>query len=315
MLAPDVASRPEKSLVYAGGQGDVRGPADLQPEVAAVVARKFERFQSPDGFTQPRFGVHDDLVGRQVQDFEVRPSGDVEAVVDVPAVFADVDPEGDFVPAHVTGAVLGLDAAEEQPVLALSLNGVVAGITRPYTFRVAGRSHSWEVIVDPGLIISGVNDVGVYVVRQKDDGDVALERAYWSGDGVETVNLILEQAGPLLGVTTTGLFGTEWVGQRPFRWTSDEATVHVPIDQDALPAQLVIDVLMTGPMRKRLSVTVNDCMLIEEEIHGAWRQVVPLLGCQLGRDVMEVRFQSEVSRPSGADTRNLGVALERVELR
>ena len=315
VLAPDVASRPEKSLVYAGGQGDVRGPADLQPEVAAVVARKFERFQSPDGFTQPRFGVHDDLVGRQVQDFEVRPSGDVEAVVDVPAVFADVDPEGDFVPAHVTGAVLGLDAAEEQPVLALSLNGVVAGITRPYAFRVAGRSHSWEVIVDPGLIISGVNDVGVYVVRQKDDGDVALERAYWSGDGVETVNLVLEQAGSLLGVTTTGLFGTEWVGQRPFRWTSDEATVHVPIDQDALPAQLVIDVLMTGPMRKRLTVTVNDCMLIEEEIHGAWRQVVPLLGCQLGRDVMEVRFQSEVSRPSGADTRNLGVALERVELR
>ncbi len=315
VLVPDVASRPEKSLVYAGGQGDVRGPADLQPEVAAVVARKFERFESPDGFTQPRFGMHDDLVGRQVQDFEVRPSGDVEAVVDVPAVFADVDPEGDFVPAHVTGAVLGLDDAEEQPVLALSLNGVVAGITRPYAFRVAGRSHSWEVIVDPGLIVSGANDVGVYVVRQKDDGDVALERVYWSSDGVETVNLILDQAGPLLGVTTTGLFGTEWVGQRPFRWTSDEATLRAPIDQGAPPVQLVVDVLMTGRMRKRLSVTVNDCMLIEEEIHGAWRRVIPLLGCQLGRDVMEVRFQSEVSRPSGADTRNLGVALGGVELR
>ncbi len=315
VLAPDVASRPEKSLVYAGGLGDVRGPADLQPEVAAVVARKFARFQSPDGFTQPRFGVHDDLVGRRVQEFEVRPSRDVQAVVDVPAVFADVDPEGDFVPAHVTGAVLGSGDEEDQPILALSLNGVVAGLTRPYAFSVAGRSRSWEVIVDPGLIVSGVNDVGVYVVRQGDDGDVVLERAYWSADGVQTVNLILEQAGPLRGVTTTGLFGTEWVGQRPFRWMGDEATLHVPIDQDAPPVQLVVDVLMTGPMRKRLSVTVNDCTLIEEEIHGQWRQVFPLLGCQLGRDVMEVRFQSEVSTARGADTRDLGVALGTVELR
>jgi hypothetical protein len=165
------------------------------------------------------------------------------------------------------------------------------------------------------LIVSGVNDVGVYVVRQGDDGDVVLERAYWSADGVQTVNLILEQAGPLRGVTTTGLFGTEWVGQRPFRWMGDEATLHVPIDQDAPPVQLVVDVLMTGPMRKRLSVTVNDCTLIEEEIHGQWRQVFPLLGCQLGRDVMEVRFQSEVSTARGADTRDLGVALGTVELR
>jgi hypothetical protein len=255
------------------------------------------------------------LVGRRVEEFEVRPPGDLEAVVDVPAVFADVDPESDFVPAHVTGAVLGLDAAGEPPVLALSLNGVVVGITRPYAFRVAGRSHSWEVIVDPGLIVPGVNDVGVYVVQQEDDGDVALERAYRSGDGVQAVNLILDQAGPLLGVETTGLFSTEWVAQRPFRWMGEEATLHVPIDQAAPPVQLVVEVLMTGPMRKRLSVTVNDCMLIDEEIHGAWRQVFPLLGCQLGRDVMEVRLQSEVSRPSGADTRDLGVALGTVELR
>jgi hypothetical protein len=90
----------------------------------------------------------------------------------------------------------------------------------------------------------------------------------------------------------------------------------VPIDSEAPPTELIVEVLMTGrPMPKNLVVQVDDCTLTEEEISGAWRKILPLLGCRLGRDVMEVRLRSDVSVASPTDARNLGVAVGSVELR
>ena len=314
VLASGGSSRADKTMIFADGRGQATGPANLEPEVAQVVAQKFTRFDTPNGFDQPKLGLYDEMVGRPVSEFEVGSSSQVEAVVDFPSIFEDADPDGTFVPIHVTGAVLDLDVGTAPPILAVTFNGVVAGITRPYGFPVAGRRNAWEVIVDPRLVVPGANDVAVYAIREDDEGVVTLEPAYRPRDVTPNANLILEQASSM-GVTASGFFGIEWVGQQPFRWTRGTMTLGVPINQDTPPAQLFIEVLMTGTAPKSLVVTVNDCTVFDDEIFGRWQRTFPLLGCQLGRDVVEIELRSEVHVPGSRDARRLGVAVGRIELR
>ena len=317
VLASNVEFRADKRYFYTDDAEPLTAPADLTRQLGAVVTRKFARFHNPTGFDQPLLGLHDDLVGQTVDQLDVRTASPVAIVVDFPVVFTDANPTGDFVPAHVTGAILDRDDIRDRPVLAVALNGIVAAITQPYEEQVAGRPDAWEVIVDPGLLVAGANKVVIYTVHQEGDDEPVLRPAYRSDVAGNLVaeNLIMNQAGPVFGVATSGFYDIEWMGQRPFRWTTDEAVVQVPIDPAAPLTELVIEVLMTGPVQKRLTVSVDDCHLTTEEIFGAWRQALPLTGCRLDRDVMDVRLEAEVRMASPTDTRDLGVAVGRVEVR
>ena len=71
---------------------------------------------------------------------------------------------------------------------------------------------------------------------------------------------------------------------------------------------------MTGPMLKTVTLDIDGCALFEGEIFGAWRQSFPLSGCRLGREV-EIELRSTVGGPTPTDSRALGVAVARLELR
>ena len=215
--------------------------------------------------------------------------------VDAPELWGAVDPEGDFVPAHVTGTAAVPEGAPP-PLLAVTLNGVVAAITRPYSFRAYGRDGVWEAIVDPALLRPGANALGVFAVHERGDGTVALAEAY-AGDGEpRAVNLILDTAAALLGATATGLHGLEHAAGRAFRWTTGEATITVPAVAQAAPAELAVDVLMTG-RPKRLRVEVDGCVLFDDNISNRWSEAFSLDDCRLTPPDLEIRLVSAHPRP------------------
>lgn len=48
--------------------------------------------------------------------------------------------------------------------LAVAVNGVVAAVTRVYSFPAFGHARPWEALVDPALLRPGANDVGVFAI-------------------------------------------------------------------------------------------------------------------------------------------------------
>ena len=280
--------------------------------------RDSEWLGDPDGFHGPKVGRHQGLLGRRVDEFEVVVSEDVQVMVDLPASFADVDRESDFIPSHVSGVVRPPDGAIEirsPAFIGVAVNGVLAGVTRPYDFPVKGRQYAWEVIIDPELVTDGSNTLEVFSIEETATAAVVLARAYRSGLGELDANLIQEGAEVLWNVTATGFYRTEWSGIQPFRWTEEQANLVIPVDQDALPSELVVKVLMTGGLAKNVRISVNECTLFEGQFSGRWDRTFPLSGCSLGSDTVEVRLETETHQPSSNDTRKLGLAVHAIELR
>jgi hypothetical protein len=313
-----VETRADKTLFFDDPLQRMAGPGDLGPAIHDIVARKYEWFGEPDGFHGPKVGRHRELLGRRVDEFEVVVSEDVQATVNFPAIFADVDRRSDFIPSYVSGAVRRLDGAidiDSATPIGVAVNGVLAGITQTYDFPVRGRQHAWDVIIDPQLVADGFNTLEVFTIEETGTAAVVLARAYRSEMDELAANLIQEGAEVLWNVTASGFYRTEWAGDQPFRWTDEQASLAVPVDQDTPPSDLVVKVLMTGPPTKNVRVSVNECTLFEGQFRGRWDRTFSLSGCSLGSDMVEIRLETETHQPSSNDTRELGLAVHAIELR
>ena len=303
-----------KVLFYDGARDRLETSGNLDDAIAEGVARKFELFGAGDPYGEFRLHGYGDLAGKRLGEFPIRQPSDIAVTLDFPTLFADVDHGADFVPAHITGAVSGQEEASEPPVLAVVLNGVIAGVTKPYAFPVAGRLNKWEVVVDPRLLEQGANVVEVFAVREQPEGALALDAAY--ADAAQPrANLIREEAARLWGVSSSGFFATEWTGQRPFRWTNGEATLSIPIEGREPPSQLAVEVLMTGAGPKPLVITVNGCTIFDSEIRRRWVQTLPLAPCRVDPPSLDIQILSGVHAPGGGgDGRTLGVAVGSIEI-
>ena len=196
----------------------------------------------------------------------------------------------------------------------MTLNGVVAAVTRPYPFRAYGSDGAWEAIVDPGRLRPGANTLGVFAVEERASGEVALAEAYAGGGERLAINLIRETAVELWGVAATGFHALEHAEGRAFRWTTGEAGLSVPIDPEAPPAALAVDVLMTG-RPKQLRIEVDGCVVFDATIRNQWSESFALDGCRLTPPSLEIRLASDTHVPDGSDNRTLGVGVAAVELR
>ena len=312
VLDPAWRGRPAKTLLTGGGTRRMAGPADLRGAVMERVRHKLALFDGGDPLNAPAAGGRADLIGERATDYPA-PAMAIEVTVDAPELLGAVDPAGDFLPAHITGSAAVPDGAPP-PLLAVALNGVVAAITRPYPFSVSGRDGAWETIVDPGLLQPGANTLAVFTVEERADGTVALAEAY-AGDGEPRgLNLILDTTVALLGATAAGFHGLEHTEDRAFRWTTGEARINVPIDPDAPPAALAVDVVMTG-QPKWLRIEADGCVLFDDTISSRWAESFMLDSCRLTPPSLKILLASDTHVPDTSDNRTLGVGVAAVELR
>ena len=315
-LDPALAPRPSKVMFHDGARRKMEVPGDLGAALLESASRKYEWFEEGDLLDIP---VPDrryrDLIGRAAEPLLAAHSADFEVVVDTLPLMQDVDLEADFVPAHITGAVTGLPDGAPPPVLAIALNGRVAAVTRPYAFPVVGRRGAWEAIIHPRRLVPGANTLEVYEVRE-DNGGRTVSLAATGGDRATDgwPNLVREEELQLLGGRASGFYGTEWAGDRLFRWTCGDARLVVPLDPEMLPSSLAVEVLLTG-QPKQLDIAVNGCALFDDTIAGRWSAEFDLGGCPLAAPVLEITLASDTHVPSTRDSRTLGVAVRRIELR
>ena len=316
VLDPAHAPRPSKVMFFDRANNRVEVPGDLVAGLVESAARKFEWFATGDPLDVSAFhGRYGELIGRAVDPLRAARPADVQVVVDALPMLRDVDPAADFVPAHITGAVVGLRDGAPPPVLAVAINGVVSAVTRPYGFPVLGRRDAWEAIIDPRRLRPGANGLEVLEIRvEPADGALSLAGSVGSRDAATWPNLVREADGRMLGVEASGFSGTEWSRERSFRWTGGDARLLVPLDDGPPPAELAVDVLMTGPS-KRLRISVDGCTLFDEPVRGRWSATFDLADCRLTPPEAEIVLLSDTHTPGGRDTRELGVAVSSIELR
>ncbi len=316
VLDPAHAPRPSKVMFFDRANNRVEVPGDLVAGLVESAARKFEWFATGDPLDVSAFhGRYGELIGRAVDPLRAVRPADVQLVVDALPMLRDVDPDADFVPAHITGAVAGVRDGVPPPVLAVAINGVVAAVTRPYGFPVLGRRDAWEAIIDPRRLRPGANALEVFEIRAEPaDGSLSLAGSVGSPAGAAWPNLVREADGQVLGVGASGFSGTEWSRERSFRWTGADARLLVPLDAGPPPAELAVDVLMTGPS-KRLRISVDGCTLFDEPVQGRWSATFDLADCRLTPPDVEIVLLSDTHTPGGRDTRELGVAVSSIELR
>ena len=312
VLDPVWRGRPAKTLLAGGGTRRMAGPADLRGAVMARVRHKLALFDGGDPLNAPAAGGGADLIGERATDYPPAATA-IEVTVDAPELLGAVDPAGDFIPAHITGSASVPDGAPP-PLLAVALNGVVAAITQPYPFNVSGRDGVWEAIVDPGLLQPGANTLAVFAVRERADGTVALAEAYVGDGEPRALNLILDTTVALLGATAAGFHGLEHTEDRAFRWTTGEARINVPIDPEAPPAALAVDVVMTG-QPKWLRIEADGCVRFDDTISSRWAESFVLDSCRLTPPSLEILLASDTHIPDTSDHRTLGVGVAAVELR
>lgn len=299
--------RPAKTMFLPGEADRLRGPGDLRGLVAEAVAHKLERFESGDP-RKPRLGRHDDLVGVAVDGLTSdRPAG-FGVVVDASVLLRDLDRNAEFVPARITGGIVGLDRGAAAPLLAVAVNGVVEAVTRPYAFRAFGHATPWEATIDPRRFVNGPNAVRVFAVRGGSGGAVLLDEAADAGSGPESANLAAELAEASHGVTSSGFLPTESTGHGDLRWTTGAARLSVPIDPRSPPSALTLAIRTTGP-QKRLRLAVAGCPLFEGSVFGRWERTFPLEGCRLDSSPVVIEVSSNVHLDAGPPGRRLGVAI------
>jgi hypothetical protein len=108
------------------------GRAEILALVLAGVTDQMVRADSgyPGWF---QFGPHGDLVGRRAGEVGVDPASAGSARVEKLAGHRRVDPGRGLVPAQVSGPVSLAAGAPDRPVVAVAVNGVIAGVSE--TFR------------------------------------------------------------------------------------------------------------------------------------------------------------------------------------
>lgn len=110
------------------------------------------------------FRLYPNLVGHEVSAFQIKEDTDIAIMIDRRDLFSQVDPSGDFIPAHITGAIRLNGTRQFPPLIALALNGRIQSVTRPWSFPVQGRSGLWAALVDENVFRAGQNNIEGFVV-------------------------------------------------------------------------------------------------------------------------------------------------------
>ena len=314
-LAADWVERPNKTMFLFDATRLMEVPADLSEQLAAAVAWKFTLVDAADPLVAAGGTAYQPLVGEPVDAHDSGTGAAFEATLFFPELLAAVDPASDFVPVELTGRVVVPDGHPPNPAIAVTVNDVVAAVTRPHTPAPGGRRATWDVLIDPRLLEPGANAVGVYGIRETEDGRVLLDEAYRSAAGAEAavLNLVSAVAEELHGVTLSGFYRPEWAAAGIVRWTEGDGRLTVPIDSGAPPTTLTVELAMTNPTEpQRLRIVADGCDLFNKWVWGRRTLTFGLEACDIGGRTLDITIATVPFRASGR--RLLGVAVARLEL-
>ena len=180
-LALERPERSQKIIFFDDAHISIVIDDPLSDLLSAAAFHKAHIFGVPaDRYQLTGLSVHKELMGKRLDRLPVREPDreDVVVTLDVPEAFSNVNLDGEFLPAHVTGTVYAEAVTAESQLLAIAVNGTVRATTSVYDFPVTGRTGAWEVMVDPESLQPGNNSIDVLFIRQDTTGKVWLEPAY-----------------------------------------------------------------------------------------------------------------------------------------
>lgn len=135
-------------------------------EAIAIAARKIDHFgiDGPYGLAPAGYAG---LLGTHISDYFVTGSDDVSASIRDRHLFEDVDLDGPSLPAWIGGRLSFASQEIDQVVLAVSVNGRVAAVTR--SFRDKNDRIEYTAMLPPDTFVDGANDVRVFLVGPGDE--------------------------------------------------------------------------------------------------------------------------------------------------
>ena len=266
-----------------------------------------------------KIGPYGDLVGRRVADVAVGGDAEVKLGLYLPTLFAHVQPNSAFVPAHIMGYVRSGWDVEAPLSLAVAINGTIRATTRTYTFPLAGKRKVWSAVVEESSFHAGQNEVEVFVINSS-RGKPVLARAYTPAAPRQGRNVAMAAAKWTWGVEQTGLHVQELSKKdTPIRWTDGAARLLVPLDENRPPQALRVDLASTGHKGTELTVLVNGDVLFHESVPaGRWSKTFSLAGRSFNQhltlELLSDTFIPRETYKGSNDRRTLGVLVKAVTL-
>ena len=310
--APEPA---EKTLFYNGARNRRTLPASMRALVTDFVGRKLALFgpSTPGGHWQPLDSPSAGIIDRPVAELTAGARSTLRLRLNDRFRFDDVKLDSGFVPARITGQVMGARGAAERWPLAIAINGVVRATTWSGASATAVPG-GWAAVVSPASLSPGRNAVEIYVIDTS-SGAAVLQPALGSRARPADLNLASGEAIDW-GIETEGLHEFE-DGPAPLRWTNGEARIVTELADGAAPRELRI-ALTPHTRPTPLRIVINGCTLFDGVVPGgAWERTFDLGSCGAdlfpeGDAVIEIR--SRTFQPPGGDMRTLGVPLASVLL-
>jgi hypothetical protein len=294
---------------YVHDATDVRefAPERVAAGLKAAVEWKLSLF-GLDVWPATRVPGTESLVGRALSSLTIDPDDSgLRPRLTRPLALEDVDPGARVLPAQVTGWIEPRQRAQRQPVaVAIAVNDRIVATT-----QTLPRDARWSAILPPSALQRGANRLSAFIV---DPRHPDILRQAEAPAGTDPTNLALGAAASI-GVEQSGFHRAEVRDGVPFRWTSGDASIKVPIDPARPPSHLEVSVLSSGPAGKSLHVSVDRCEALEARLpRGRWEKTIALGRCTPHGYWADISIRSDVHTPSGRDPRRLGIALSRVTL-
>jgi hypothetical protein len=168
--AEEPRTRKEKWFFSKPGERQVfPGPENQAKALHGVTDQLLKPADGYRGWFE--FGPHGDLVGRKASQIGIEPASAGSAKVEKLAEYAKVDPGGGTVPAQVAGQVSLAAGVPSRPVVAVAVNGVIAGVSE--TFREVrdaqgsqpkGPPDKFSAIAMDTLFKKGDNRLELFVI-------------------------------------------------------------------------------------------------------------------------------------------------------
>jgi hypothetical protein len=175
--SPFDAGRPapqEKIVVHAGGRARMTFAADELRDTTAVIERRRKWFgDGPAPYWTTRLDPLPELRGRSIDRLPVATDPDLRIAFDAADDVMHAEPQGDLVPALLTGRVRGTVGRSASVDLAIAINGRIEATTSTHVDLGDTPDGTWSALVEPTVYKAGYNDVRVYVIR-RDPGGVRL---------------------------------------------------------------------------------------------------------------------------------------------